>query len=373
MARIAQPITLPDDELAVVLTIMNRGTAAARTLTRARVLDLLHRGQHPTALAAMLRVSVATVFNIKRRYLAAGLDAALTAKPRLGKPPTIDGTARAKLTALACSAAPDGHARWTLRLLADKAAFHGFVETISHNTVREILKKTSSNRTASGRGAAVQITAEYLARMEDVLHAYSLPYDAKRPVVCFDELPVQLIGETVDPLPMQPNKPTRYAYDYARWGTAALLVAFEPLTGTRLVETSKHRTKADYCRFQQRVAALFPQADKLVLIQDNLNTHTASSFYESLPPEEAFQLAQRFELHYTPKKGSWLNMAELELSALARICLDRRIDSLEKLDREMQALVTERNDLRIKVQWQFSIAQARDKRRRHYDKVKSKN
>jgi hypothetical protein len=209
--------------------------------------------------------------------------------------------------------------------------------------------------------------------MEDLLHLYSLPYDHHRPVVCFDELPVQLLGEVVAPLPMQPGTPQRYDYEYVRGGSAVLLVAFEPLTGTRLVETSVRRTKADYCRFMQRVAAHFPHAAKLVLIQDNLNTHNASSFYETVPPAEAFALAQRFEFHYTPKKASWLNMAELELSALARICLDRRIATIDALDREIQALVSERNALAIKATWQFTIAHARDKLHRHYENVKSKN
>lgn len=217
------------------------------------------------------------------------------------------------------------------------------------------------------------ITGEYLARMEDVLYFYSLPYSKKRPVVCFDELPVQLVGEVVEPLAMKAGTSTRIDYEYERNGTASLLVAFEPLTGTRLVETSKQRTKADYCRFQQRVAALFPQAERIVLVQDNLNTHNASSFYEHLPAADAFALAQRFEMHYTPKKGSWLNIAELELSALSRICLARRIGSLEKLDSEIQALVKERNKLKIKVDWQFSISHAREKLSRHYEKVKTKN
>jgi hypothetical protein len=216
------------------------------------------------------------------------------------------------------------------------------------------------------------ITAEYLARMEDVLHLYNQPLDAKRPVVCFDEMPVQLLDEVVAPLPMKAGKPARVDYEYEREGTANLLVAFEPLTGKRVVETSKQRTKADYCRFQQRVAATWPEAEKMVLVQDNLNTHNASSFYENLPAEEAFELSQRFEMHYTPKKGSWLNMAELELSALARICLSRRIPSIEALDGEVQALVKERNEQKIKVEWQFSIAQARAKLSRHYEKVKSK-
>jgi hypothetical protein len=122
-----------------------------------------------------------------------------------------------------------------------------------------------------------------------------------------------------------------------------------------------------------RVAEQFPAAAKVVLVQDNLNTHNASSFYENLPPEEAFALAQRFERHYTPKKGSWLNIAELELSALSRICLSRRIGSIEELDREVQALVKERNELKVRVEWQFSITQAREKLSRHYENTKSKN
>jgi hypothetical protein len=217
------------------------------------------------------------------------------------------------------------------------------------------------------------IDAQYLARMEDVLHLYNLPLDEKRPLICFDEQPLQLLGEVCAPLPMKKGQPARYDYEYERAGTASLLVAFEPLTGRRIVETSRQRTKADYSRFMQRVAASYASAEQIVLVQDNLNTHNASSFYENLEAAEAFRLAQKFEMHYTPKKGSWLNMAELELSALSRICLSRRIGSLEELDRQVQALVKERNELQVKVEWQFSIAQAREKLSRHYEQVKSKD
>jgi hypothetical protein len=209
--------------------------------------------------------------------------------------------------------------------------------------------------------------------MEDVLHLYNLSFDEQRPVICFDEMPVQLLGEVVLPLPMKEGHPKRCDYEYERKGTAVLLVALEPLTGRRIVETSRQRTKADYCRFMQRVVETFPQAEKVVMVQDNLNTHNASSFYENLPPAEAFALAQAFEMHYTPKKGSWLNIAELELSALSRICLSGRISSIEQLDGEIQALVKERNELKVKVEWQFSISQAREKLNRHYENVKSKN
>ena len=209
--------------------------------------------------------------------------------------------------------------------------------------------------------------------MEDVLHLSNLPFAAGRPLVCFDERRVPLWGEVVAPLPIQERRPNRSDYEDEREGTAVLRVAFEPLTGKRIVETSRQRTNADDGRCMQRVAASFPQAEKIVLVQDNLKTHNASSFYETLPPADAFQLAPRFERHDTPKKGSWLNMAELELSALSPICLSRRSGSIEKLDRQIQALVTERNELKIKVEWQFSISQAREKLHRHYENAKSKN
>jgi len=217
-----------------------------------------------------------------------------------------------------------------------------------------------------------QITGEYLARLEDVLHLYSLPYNRLRPVLCYDEMPVQLLGEVVAPLPLEKGKPARFDYEYQRRGTANILLAIEPLTGKRVVEVSRQRTKADYARFKRRVAEKFPEADAIVSVEDNLNTHNASSFYENLPPAEAFALAQLFEYHHTPKKGSWLNMAELELSAIARTCLSRRIESIEELEREVEVIVKEREEMEIKIRWQFSVNQARVKLNRHYEKVSTK-
>ncbi len=214
-----------------------------------------------------------------------------------------------------------------------------------------------------------QITGEYLARMEDVLHIYAQPYNKARPVICYDEMPVQLLGEVVAPLPIGSAKALRFDYEYRRNGTANILLAIEPLTGRRVVEISRQRTKADYCCFKRKVAEKFAEAERIVSIEDNLNTHNASSFYENLPPAEAFSLAQRFEYHHTPKKGSWLNMAELELSAISRICLSRRIGSIGELEREVQAIVKEREELKIKIEWQFSINQAREKLNRHYENV----
>ena len=157
--------------------------------------------------------------------------------------------------------------------------------------------------------------------------------------------------------------------EYERKGVASVFLAFEPLSGKRLVRVYPRRTKADYCRFQQEVAEHWSGAEVVIEVQDNLNTHNASSFYENLPPAQAYALMKRFELHYTPKKGSWLNMAELELSALARQCLARRIPDIEILSRELESVVKERNDLEIKVKWQLTVEKAREKLNRHYENV----
>lgn len=217
-----------------------------------------------------------------------------------------------------------------------------------------------------------QITGEYLARMEDVLSLYNLPYDARRPLICLDELPFQLLGEKVEPINIKPGAIKKFDYEYERKGTASVFLAFEPLTGKRIIKVYPRRTKSDYCRFAQQIALEWSEAETIVLVQDNLNTHNGSSFYENLPPAEAFQLMKRFEMHYTPKKGSWLNIAELELSAISRQCLSRRIPDIETLSRELESIVKERNKLEIKVKWQFTVEKAREKLNRHYEKVISK-
>lgn len=217
-----------------------------------------------------------------------------------------------------------------------------------------------------------QITGEYLARMENVLSLYHLPSNEHRPVICLDELPFQMLGEKVEPLEMKSGAVKKFDYEYERNGVASVFLAFEPLSGKRLVKVYPRRTKADYCRFQQEISEYWSDADVIVEVQDNLNTHHASSFYENLPPAEAYQLMKRFEFHYTPRHGSWLNMAELELSALSRQCLARRIADIETLSRELDTVVKERNALEIKVQWQFTIENAREKLNRHYENVIAK-
>jgi DDE superfamily endonuclease len=209
--------------------------------------------------------------------------------------------------------------------------------------------------------------------MERLLWLYALPYDPDYPVVCFDERPCFLIGEEVDPLPMQSGQVRKEHYAYEKNGSCALLAAIEPLTGKRLAQVHPQRTKKEYTLFCQALAAAWPKAKRIRLVQDNLNTHNASSFYENLPAAEAFALAQRFEFHYTPKSASWLNMIEIEFSAVVRECLKRRIPTLEQLEKEVLALVKERAKKKIKINWQFSLESARNKLNRHYQQVFADN
>lgn len=202
--------------------------------------------------------------------------------------------------------------------------------------------------------------------MEQVLWVYAQLYDPLVPVVCFDERPCFLIGEKLEPMPLQAGQVAKEHYAYTKHGSCALFGAIEPLTGKRLAQVYPRRTMKEYTQFCQALVARWPQAHKIRLVQDNLNTHNASSFYQHLPADEAFALAQKFEFVYTPKSASWLNMMEIEFSALARQCLNRRIPTIDQLRREVLALVQERDAKRIKINWQFSIPAARNTMNRHY-------
>jgi len=215
--------------------------------------------------------------------------------------------------------------------------------------------------------------ATFIARMEQILYLYSLPVDERYPLVCFDERPCFLIGDSVAGLQMKAGQAARQHYAYEKNGSCALLMAIEPKTGKRLAGVSDRRTKLDYAQFMRELAASYPQAEKIGVVQDNLNTHSTSAFYEAFAAEEAFALSQRFEFYYTPKRASWLNMIEIEFSALSKQCLNRRIASKEQLQQEVLAIVKEREEKAIKIDWQFSIESARNKLNRHYQQVNTEN
>lgn len=206
--------------------------------------------------------------------------------------------------------------------------------------------------------------------MEDVLEVYQLPDDAKRPVLCMDEMPKQLLAHTCEPLPPQPGRVARQDYEYQRKGVADLFMIFEPLPGKRFVHVTEKRRRLEWATVMKQVAdEFYPQAEKIIVVLDNLNTHTPAAFYETFAPEEARRLVERFEFHFTPKHGSWLNIAEIELSALVRQCLDRRLPNLTTVAQEVQAWQQQRNDEVVKVHWHFKADDARIKLKHLYPKI----
>ena len=213
----------------------------------------------------------------------------------------------------------------------------------------------------------------FIARLEQILHLYALDYDEHYPVICFDERPCFLIGDSVAGLEMKAGQAARQHYAYEKKGACVLLMAIEPKTGKRLARITDRRTKLDYAHFMKELAARYPKAKKIRVVQDNLNTHSTSAFYEAFSAEEAFTLSQRFEFYYTPKRASWLNMIEIEFSALSKQCLSRRIATKQQLESEVLAIVKDREEKGIKIDWQFSIERARNKLNRHYQQVNAEN
>jgi hypothetical protein len=203
--------------------------------------------------------------------------------------------------------------------------------------------------------------------MEDILDLYHRPYDPDVPLICMDEKPVQLLGDIRDPLPIIPHYPARYDYEYTRNGTASIFLFSEPLEGWRKVDARKQRTKVDWAQeVRELLVTDYPNARKIILVCDNLNTHTIGAFYAAFPPDEASMLVKRLEIHHTPKHGSWLNIAEIELSALSRQCLDRRLDNLTLLCQETKKWESSRNHNQKPVDWQFTSENARIKLKRLY-------
>ena len=201
--------------------------------------------------------------------------------------------------------------------------------------------------------------ADFVAAMEDVLEVYQRPRDPQRPMVCLDEQSKQLIKETRTPIPAAPGQPERIDYEYERNGTANLFMLFAPLEGWRHVRVTERRTKLDFAQvIRELVDVHFPQAERIVLVMDNLNTHKPASLYEAFPPDEARRLIRKLEIHYTPKHGSWLDMAETELSILTKQCLARRIPDKQTLQREVATWQEQRNSSKAKINWRFTTDQA---------------
>ena len=308
--------------------LLSGGKHAARKLKRAQILLAADAGVSDEDIAASVGVGGSTVYRTKRRFVEGNLERALSEEPRPGAERKLTGKEEALLVATACSSPPAGRARWTLELLADAMVKLTEHESLSRETVRRRLAENDLKPWRKDMWCIPQVDAEYVARMEDVLDLYAEPRDPKRPVVCFDESPTQLIGEVRQPIPAEPGQLERYDCEYRRNGTANLFVFLDAHRPWRRVKVTERRTAEDFADcMRELVDVHYPKAEQIRVVLDNLSTHSAGALYEAFPAPEARRVLRRLEFHYVPKHASWLNMVEIEIGVLASQCLDRRIES----------------------------------------------
>jgi transposase len=366
-------VKLTRDERAELGLLLQGGTQAARKLKRAQILLAADAGMSDDDIAAHVGVGGSTVYRTRRRFVEGNLAAALSEEPRRGAERKLTEKEEALLVATACASPPTGRARWTLELLADEMVRLTSHESLSRETVRRRLAENHIKPWRKSMWCIPKVDAEYVAHMEDVLDLYAEAADPQRPVVCFDESPVQLIGEIRQPIPAKPRRIERYDYEYRRNGTANLFVLIDVNRPWRKVKVTEQRTAKDFAEcMRELVDVHYPKAQCIRVVLDNLSTHKAGALYQAFPPDEARRVLRRIEFHHTPKHASWLNMVEIEIGVLSQQCLDRRIDSYARLVSETAAWEKRRNAERARINWMFTTENARAKLARAYPKVPAK-
>lgn len=366
-------VKLSSEEIAKLNSVVSKGTCAARAIKRAQILLRLNsrakRRYKLDELSLMFDISKKTINRILESYQRIGIECIYRKKRQT--PPVeskVTGEVEAYLIAMACHNPPEGYCRWTLRLLSERMVQMNYIDQISHTTVGKILRENSLKpHLVEEWCIPKEQSADFAACMEDVLEVYSRPYDERFPVVCMDEKPLQLLAEARQGR-RKKNGALIQDSEYVRRGTCSIFLFTEPLAGYRHAKALEHRTRTDWAKQMKWLAdEVYPDAERIIMVCDNLNTHDKSSFYEAFPPAEALRLAKRFEFHYTPKHGSWLDIAEIELSALSKQCLGkRRIDNLDDLNSELEKWHTDRNARQKGVNWQFTTDDARIKLKHLY-------
>jgi transposase len=360
-------VELSQTERAELTALVSGGKHAARKLKRAQILLAADGGAGEEEIARNVGVGGSTVYRTKRRLVLGNLEAALTEEPRPGMNRKLSGKEEALLVATACSTPPAGRARWTLELLADELVKLTEHTSLSRETVRRRLAENALKPWRKDMWCIPQVDAEYVARLEDVLDLYAEEPDPKHPVVCFDESPVQLIGEVRPPIPAAPGQLERYDCEYKRNGTANLFVFLNVHQPWRKIKVTESRAAVDFAACMRDLADVhFPKAERIRIVLDNLSTHSAGALYQAFPAPEARQLLRRLEFHYVPKHASWLNMVEIEIGVLAGQCLDRRIETIEQLTAETAAWEQQRNAANARIKWMFTTDKARAKMGRAY-------
>ena len=382
-------VKLSAEEKERLKSITHKGSGhSAKSIMHANILlwtddGLMGKKKSDRELAEFFNISPTTVSQIRKLYSTEGLDAALGRKTRLTPPhiSKITGDFEAQIIAAATGPVPIGRARWTLRLLAEYCEEKKYIVSISHSAVGELLNTNEVKPHLSEYWCTPkERDAEFVMNMEDVLGIYKLDYNPRIPVICMDEKPVQLLDEirervSAKPLEIDPDtgvtrhgKIERIDSEYVRCGTASIFMFTEPLGGWRHTVALKSRKKGDFALQMKKISDVhYTDVEKILIVADNLNIHNKAAFYEAFEPQVAYRLCQKFEFHYTPKHGSWLNIAEAELSSLSKQCLgNQRIKSIDELNETLQAWEVDRNTRQKGVNWRFTTEDARIKLKRLY-------
>ena len=334
----------------------------ARVIRRANILNCLHLGYTSGTISEILNVSAKTVQNIAHVFLENGLDAALFDEERSGRPIDIDDRERSRIIAMVCSNPPFGHYRWTLDLIVEETLNKGFIDsgTISREQIRVILQEHDLKPWLEKMWCIGEINEEYIERMEDVLEVYENEYDPLKPVVCLDEKPVSLQGDIRERTPSQPGSPAKIDYEYSRDGSANVFCAVEPKQGVYFNEVTERRCGSDFAIFIQSLAIFYEKADKIILVMDNLSTHSKKSLTNFFGEDAGRKIWERFEVHYTPKHASWLNQAEIAIGMYSRQSLgDGRVGNFKYLKGQTEAWNKRINKKATKIQWRFTRSKAR--------------
>ena len=341
--------------------VERRQTAGAQAPADAGVSD--------EEIALNIGAGGSTVYRTKRRFVEGNLEQALSEERHPGAERKPTAKEEALLVATACSSPPAGRARWTLELLAGEMVKLTAHQSVSRETVRRRLAENHLKPWRKDMWCIPQVDADYVARMEDVLDLYAEAPDRKRPVVCFDESTIQLIGEARQPIPAKPGQIERYDCEYRRNGTANLFVFLDVNRPWRKVKVTERRAAEDFANcMRDLVDVHYPAAERIRVVLDNLSTHSAGALYQTFPADEARRVLRRLEFHYVPKHASWLNMVEIEIGVLAGQCLDRRIDCYGRLVAEVAAWEKRRNAERARIKWMFTTEKVRAKMGRAYPK-----
>src|SRR6185369_11143988 len=336
-----------------------------RRLKRAQILLAADLRSTDEEIARNVSVGTSTVYRTKQRFVEEGFEAALGEASRPGAPRKLDVEDEAILCALACSKPPSGRARWSLRLLANEMVQLTVHTQISEETIRRRLSEMQLKPWQEKMWCIPKVDAEFVARMEDVLALYAELPDPRRPVVCFDETPRQLIGEARVPTRAEPAKRARYDYEYVRNGTANVFMFVDVNRPWRHAKVTDHRACSDFAEcMRDLVDEHYPEAERIRVVLDNLSAHSPSALYQRFAPAEARRILSRLEFHYTPKHASWLNMVEIEIGVMVRQCLNRRIADKATLVAEIAKWERRRNAENARIEWMFTVDRAREKLRR---------